>query len=185
MSIQKNLFIIFSVIAGIGFGFVLGAPLTVLTSNAAGTQKGSALGTLSVARQIGITISPTLFGAFIQRGFSQLSSIIPEKLQAYGVNPDDVPQEEVEKLASTNYSDIQANIEQIPQDDVRMALQEAFDEASHLAYEPIYLMTGIMAFVIILLSLIFSKQFKKDAKEEEKIEAAEEAKEVEENGKEN
>lgn len=181
----KTLFIIFSVIAGIGFGFVLGAPLTVLTSNAAGTQKGSALGTLSVARQIGITISPTLFGAFIQRGFSQLSSIIPDKLQAYGVNPDDVPQEEVEKLASTNYSDIQANIEQIPQDDVRMALQEAFDEASHLAYEPIYLMTGIMAFIMILLSLIFSKQFKKDAKEEEKIEAAEEAKEVEENGKEN
>src|SRR5699024_1815495 len=66
----KFMLIIFSIIAGIGFGFVLGAPLAVLTSNAAGTQKGSALGTLSVARQIGITISPTLFGAFIQRGFN-------------------------------------------------------------------------------------------------------------------
>src|SRR5699024_2813914 len=63
----KTMFIIFSVISGIGFGFVLGAPLTVLTSNAAGKQKGSALGTLSVARQIGLTISPTIFGAFIQR----------------------------------------------------------------------------------------------------------------------
>src|SRR5699024_5276890 len=53
----KLLFIIFSVIAGAGFGFVLGAPLTVLTSNAAGKQKGSAIGTLSVARQVGLTIS--------------------------------------------------------------------------------------------------------------------------------
>src|SRR5690625_1570134 len=72
----KMLFIIFSVIAGIGFGFVLGAPLTVLTSNAAGTQKGSALGTLSVARQIGLTIAPTVYGTFIQRGFSNLGEII-------------------------------------------------------------------------------------------------------------
>src|SRR5699024_1644565 len=71
----KILFIIFSTIAGIGFGFVLGAPLTVLTSNAAGSQKGSALGTLSVARQIGLTISPTIFGMFIHRGFAKLEHI--------------------------------------------------------------------------------------------------------------
>lgn len=163
----KLLFIIFSVIAGIGFGFVLGAPLTVLTSNAAGRQKGSALGTLSVARQIGLTISPTLFGAFIQRGFSQMGSIIPEKLQAHGVNPDDVPKEQIEKLASTNYSDIQASINQIPQAEVRAALEEAFQEASHTAYEPIYLFTGAMALLIILLSLVFHKHFKQDAKAEE------------------
>src|SRR5699024_2510408 len=55
----KFMLTIFSLIASIGFGFVLAAPLTVLTSNAAGTQKGSGLGTLSVARQSGITISPT------------------------------------------------------------------------------------------------------------------------------
>src|SRR5699024_8995593 len=83
----KMLFLIFSVIAGIGCGFVLGAPLTVLTANAAGSQKGSAIGTLSVARQIGLTISPTIFGAFIQRGFSSLGERIPEKLQEHGIDP--------------------------------------------------------------------------------------------------
>src|SRR5699024_8613940 len=92
-------FVIFSVIAGIGFGFVLGAPLTVLTSNAAGTQKGSAFGTLSVARQIGLTISPTIFGTFIQRGFSNLGKIIPEKLQSHGVDPKDIPADELEKIS--------------------------------------------------------------------------------------
>ena len=162
----KFMLIIFSIIAGIGFGFVLGAPLTVLTSNAAGTQKGSALGTLSVARQIGITISPTLFGAFIQRGFNQMREIIPKKLEAHGVNPEDVSEKEIEALVNTNYSDLQAKIEQLPQGSARTAIEEAFSEASHLAYEPIYITTGIMAFLIILLSLLFSKQFKKDAKEE-------------------
>src|SRR5690625_1705634 len=100
----KFMLIIFSIIAGIGFGFVLGAPLTVLTSNAAGTQKGSALGTLSVARQIGITISPTLFGAFIQRGFNQMREIIPKKLEAHGVNPEDVSEKEIEALVNTKKS---------------------------------------------------------------------------------
>src|SRR5690625_1022354 len=162
----KFMLIIFSIIAGIGFGFVLGAPLTVLTSNAAGTQKGSALGTLSVARQIGITISPTLFGAFIQRGFNQMREIIPIKLEAHGVNPEDVSEKEIEALVNTNYSDLQAKIEQLPKGSTRTAIEEAFSEASHLAYEPIYIATGIMAFLIILLSLLFSKQFKKDAREE-------------------
>src|SRR5699024_3208322 len=157
---------VIALIACIGFGFVLGAPLTVLTSNAAGTQKGSALGTLSVARQIGITISPTLFGAFIQRGFNQMREIIPKKLEAHGVNPEDVSEKEIEALVNTNYSDLQAKIEQIPPGDIRTAIEEAFSEASHLAYEPIYIATGIMAFLIILLSLSFSKQFKEDAKEE-------------------
>src|SRR5699024_11453278 len=105
--------IVFSIIAGIGFGFVLGAPLTVLTSNVAGTQKGSALGTLSVARQIGITISPTLFGAFIQRGFNQMREIIPIKLESNGVNPEDVSVNELEALVNTINSVVQAKIKHL------------------------------------------------------------------------
>lgn len=170
----KLLFIIFSVIAGTGFGFVLGAPLTVLTSNAAGKQKGSALGTLSVARQIGLTISPTIFGAFIQRGFSKIGTIIPEKLQEHGVNPGDMPPDAMEQLKNTNYSDIQASIEKIPSKDVQAALQEAFHEAATNAYEPIYLTTAGMALVIIILVVVFSRKFKQDVKEEEKLQAEEE-----------
>src|SRR5690625_2219503 len=164
---SKSLFLIFSVIAGIGFGFVLGAPLTVLTSNAAGTQKGSALGTLSVARQIGLTIAPTVYGTFIQRGFSNLGEIIPKKLQAHGVDPSNIPQGEMEKISGGSYSDIQVSIAQIPSEDVQNALQEAFNEAAHNAYEPIYFTTAGAAALIIVLSIVFSKKFKRDAIEEE------------------
>lgn len=162
----KVLFIIFSVIAGTGFGFVLGAPLTVLTSNAAGTQKGSALGTLSVARQIGLTISPTIFGTFIQRGFSNIGQIIPEKLQAHGIDPNKIPEGSMDNISGASYSDIQSSIAQIPSAEVRAALEEAFNEAAHQAYEPIYIVTAVMAFVIIVLSVIFHKQFKRDEQEE-------------------
>lgn len=162
----KMMFVLFSVIAGIGFGFVLGAPLTVLTSNAAGKQKGSALGTLSVARQIGLTISPTIFGAVIQRGFSQIGSLIPEKLQAHGVNPEDMPDGALDSLSDTNYSDIQETIEKIPSEDVRATLTEAFHETAENAYHPIYLITAGMALMIIILVLVFHKQFKRDAEEE-------------------
>lgn len=163
----KTLFVVFSVIAGIGFGFVLGAPLTVLTSNAAGTQKGSALGTLSVSRQIGLTISPTIFGAFIQRGFSDLGQLIPEKLQEHGVSQDDIPKGELDKISGQSYADIQSSIEQIPSEEARGALQEAFNEAAQNAYQPIYFTAVISAVIIMVLALLFHKQFKQDAKEEE------------------
>lgn len=158
----KTLFIIFSVMAGIGFGFVLGAPLTVLTSNAAGEQRGSALGTLSVARQIGLTVSPIFFGTFIQRGFSKLEQIIPKKLQDYNIDPNKMPQNEIEKIQSKSYAEIQSTIEKIPVADVRVALQEAFNEAAHNAYKPIYLTAAISAILIIILSMLFNKKFQKD-----------------------
>lgn len=95
-------------------GFVLIAPLTILTSNAADSQKGSALATLSVARQIGLTISPTIFGMFIQRGFDKLEQIIPEKLAAHDIDINSLPSSELEKLSELSYAYIQANIDKIP-----------------------------------------------------------------------
>src|SRR5699024_10012936 len=147
----------------IGFGFVLGAPLTVLTSNAAGSQKGSALGTLSVARQIGLTISPTIFGMFIYRGFAKLEHIIPDKLATHNIDIDSIQSNELEKLSELSYTDIQSNIDKIPSKEMQVALQEAFNEAAHIAYVPIYLTAAVAAILIIVIAVLFSKQFKQDA----------------------
>src|SRR5699024_2821868 len=68
----------------------------------------------------------TLFGAFIQRGFNQMRDIIPIKLEAHGVNPEDVSEKEIEALVNTNYSDLQAKIEQLPKGSTRTAIEEAF-----------------------------------------------------------
>lgn len=162
----KTLFIIFSVIAGAGFGFVLGAPLTVLTSNAAGKQKGSAIGTLSVARQIGLTISPTIYATFIQNGFSKLETLIPEKLQAHGINLEDVPEGMMEQVSGIGYADLTDEISKIPIPKVQEALLEAFEAAANAAYQPIYLFTAVMAFIMIVIAVSFRKQFKKDEEQE-------------------
>ncbi len=163
LTATKLTFIVFSVIAGIGFGFVLGAPLTVLTSNAAGEQKGSAIGTLSVSRQIGLTLSPAIFGAFIQNGFSKLNTLIPEKLEAHAVAQTDLPAETLQQImSSSSYGNMQQTIDQIPSTDVKAALQEAFSTAAHSAYEPIYLFAAAMASAMIIIVLIFRKQFNQD-----------------------
>lgn len=73
---EKWEFVIASVVAGIGFGFLLGAPLNVLVSEAAKTNKGTALGTLSLVRQIGLTLAPTLYAGFITAGFDQIGDEI-------------------------------------------------------------------------------------------------------------
>lgn len=163
----KLAFVIFTVIGGIGFGFVLGAPLTVLTSNAAKTQKGSAIGTLSVSRQIGLTIAPTIFGAFIQNGFSKLGTIIPSKLQEYGIDTSNIPTDKLTELSSGNYGDLESKILSIPDPEVQKALLAAFDEAAHQAYMPIYLFTVIMAAIMIVIAISFRKQFKQDAIEDD------------------
>jgi len=68
----KLSFIIASSIAGIGVGFLLGAPLNVLITENAGDNKGSALGTLSLIRQIGMTLSPTIYAGFITAGMKNI-----------------------------------------------------------------------------------------------------------------
>lgn len=67
-------FLVSSSIAGIGFGMLMGAPLSVLMATFAGEKdNGVALGTLSVSRQIGLTIAPTIYATVVQMGFSSIN----------------------------------------------------------------------------------------------------------------
>lgn len=162
----KGLFIIFTIIAGTGFGFLLGAPLTVLTANAAGEQKGSAIGTLSVARQIGLTISPTIFGAFIQRGFSQLDTLIPNSLAKHNVDTSNMPEGAMDDMMNQSYAGIQKAIEKIPDENTRLALNEAFSAAANQAYTPIYVTTVVAAIAIIIVAIIYQKKFTQEVQKE-------------------
>ena len=78
-------FIAASIIAGVGMGIILGAPLNILATEDAKKDKGTSIATLSLARQIGMTLAPTIYAGFIARGFAELPSLFatefPEKLQ--------------------------------------------------------------------------------------------------------
>ncbi|MER2006912.1 MAG: MFS transporter [Psychrobacillus sp.] len=68
-------FIIASSVAGFGMGIILGAPLNILATEKLNTDKGTALATLSLSRQIGMTIAPTIYAGFITRGFTEMPTI--------------------------------------------------------------------------------------------------------------
>lgn len=64
--------VVASCLVGLGFGTMLGAPINVLVSEHAGTDKGIALAANSLFRQMGMTLAPTIYAGFLARSFSQL-----------------------------------------------------------------------------------------------------------------
>src|SRR5699024_1390333 len=66
-----------SVFAGVGLGFLLGAPLNVLiTEGAKENQYGTSVGALSLLRQIGLTLFPAIFASFITSGVMKIQPTI-------------------------------------------------------------------------------------------------------------
>ncbi|WP_245831869.1 MFS transporter [Oceanobacillus senegalensis] len=73
-------FLLASILAGVGLGILLGAPLNMLAGESAKeSEQGTAIGTLSLARQIGLTIFPALFAVFmatsgtvVRSGYNQM-----------------------------------------------------------------------------------------------------------------
>ncbi|XKF67343.1 MFS transporter [Virgibacillus necropolis] len=70
-------FIIASVLAGVGLGILLGAPLNVLVGESAKDgEQGSALGTLSLIRQIGLTLFPTIYAGYITGSLTNIEPTV-------------------------------------------------------------------------------------------------------------
>lgn len=70
-------FVVASIIAGVGLGILLGAPLNVLVGKSArANEHGSALGILSLSRQIGLTVFPTLFAGYLTSGMANVAPVM-------------------------------------------------------------------------------------------------------------
>jgi MFS family permease len=74
-------FVISSMIAGVGIGVILGAPLNILATEGLKSNKGSALATLSLLRQIGMTLAPTIYAGFIARSFNNIGNLFKNDFQ--------------------------------------------------------------------------------------------------------
>jgi len=74
-------FIVASMITGVGIGVILGAPLNILATEGLQANKGTALASLSLLRQIGMTIAPTIFAGFIARGFGNMGELFKTDFQ--------------------------------------------------------------------------------------------------------
>jgi MFS family permease len=79
---MKWQFVVSSMIAGVGIGVILGAPLNILVTEGLKSDKGSALASLSLLRQVGMTIAPTIYAGFIARGYANLGNLFKTDFQA-------------------------------------------------------------------------------------------------------
>ncbi|HWK21753.1 MAG TPA: MFS transporter [Ureibacillus sp.] len=174
-------FIIGSVIAGIGMGILLGAPLNILATEKLMSNKGTALASLSLIRTLGMTIAPTIYAGFIARGFSDLPNIFKsdfgqtlqnnlsnvtlsengaQELQQVGAQfatASDMPQEE-----------LMAVVGQIQDPTLKEVILSSVNEMSQTAaqngYGGLFMSAAVIAILILVFALILQPIRKKTLK---------------------
>ena len=171
-------FIVASVIAGIGMGIILGAPLNILATEGVKKDKGSSIATLSLVRTIGMTLAPTIYAGFIARSFNEMPDLFatefPEKLQA-NISSAELSadaQMELGQLAQTfagggefSQAELNAAIANIQdptlKDVVTSSVTDITTMAAQNGYGGLFMSAGIIAVLILITALILSPIRKK------------------------
>jgi len=171
-------FVISSCIAGLGIGILLGAPLNILATERLEKDKGSALAGLSLARQIGMTIAPTIYAGFIVRGFNQIpslfqsnfSNILQKKMEDTDLSPEAMQEfQQVVSTMSANGSssdmDYSNLLEQIQDPTLKDIIQSSVDQITLIAaqdgYGGLFYSTVVIAVIVVLLAIILKPIRKK------------------------
>jgi len=143
------IFVIASILAGIGLGILLGAPLNVLVGESARRIRegeGSALGTLSLIRQVGLTLFPTLYAGFITSGLMNVEQKVvsvfgEETLDFQDVDPDDTQEA---------YLYIIEQIERIKDETLQIDMLEVVSQAVNIGYDQMFMTSGVLSLIVIM-----------------------------------
>ncbi|WAA13870.1 MFS transporter [Fervidibacillus halotolerans] len=172
-------FLISSSIAGLGMGIILGAPLNILATETLKSDKGSALSTLSLSRQIGMTLAPTIYAGFIARGFNQIPdlfksefpSILKEKMSEVNLSPEAM--QEFSQLAgkfSSQSGDVSEDMmmeafNQIKDPNLKEVIQSSVEQVTHMAAQDgfggLFYSAVILAILAIIVTFILAPIRKK------------------------
>lgn len=144
-------FLLASIFSGIGLGMMLGAPLNVLAGASSSEEgKGSALGTLSLARQIGLTLFPTVFAGFIAGGFAQVEPMVQEEFKDEAI--------QIEAVDAENYLTLKNQVEKIPSYDLREQVMDFVSAVLKNGYDRMFITSSFLAFFVILLGLYLMRK---------------------------
>ncbi|WFA04738.1 MFS transporter [Bacillus sp. HSf4] len=147
---EKWEFIFASVIAGAGFGFLLGAPLNMLVSEAAKQNYGTALGTLSLVRQMGLTLAPALYAGFITAGYENIDSRVTSKLEDAGI-----PSHGFSNGAAGELQFKDA-LSQIPDPKVKGIIAEAIHDSIGNGFGNLYLTAALISAAVLAAITVLS-----------------------------
>lgn len=172
-------FIITSSIAGVGIGIILGAPLNILATERLEKDKGSAVAGLSLARQIGMTIAPTIYAGFIVRGFNQVPSlfesdfadILQSNVEKANLSPEALAelQQLSSQMATSSSSASEADFakitEQIQDPTLKDVIQSSIDQITLIAaqdgYGGLFYSTVVIAVITAILAIVLQPIRKK------------------------
>lgn len=152
---EKWEFVLASIIAGVGFGFLLGAPLNMLVSEAAKQDYGTALGTLSLVRQMGMTLAPALYAGYITAGYENIGTHIKHKLNDAGMPIKGFTGGE------TDVSRLNESLSQIPDSKVKDMISEAIHESVGAGFFNLYFTAAVLSLAVIASVSVLSLYRKK------------------------
>ena len=168
----KLQFIISSLVAGTGMGILLGAPLNILATEKLQRDKGPALATLSLARQMGMTLAPTIYAGFISRAFNGLPKqmetefpeILTENMKAENLDPAQIQGMMQEMLPQmTSGADMNQMIEgiaKIPDPTLQKVIQDSIEQVTqnvaHTGYSGLFMSAVVISCAILLVTLILA-----------------------------
>ncbi|WP_339167885.1 MFS transporter [Paenibacillus sp. FSL R5-0341] len=158
-------FVIASTLVGIGFGMMLGAPVNVLVTEQAGeSNKGIAVATSSLFRQMAMAIAPTIFAGFLARSFINLGSNIQAGFADKGIQ---VPPEMLEQYASggssgSDVSSLTAGLSQIPDEGIRDVLLQAVHQTTGQGYNGLFWSAVVFSVLTLVAALITGRLRQKE-----------------------
>lgn len=155
---------------GLGFGMMLGAPINVLATENTEHDKGIALGTSSLFRQIGMTIAPTIYAGFLARSFKSFGTVAKEKFKAAHFPFNQQMMQHMPKNAQI--ADIKHSIEQIPVPQVRKILLEVIHDVVGKGYNGLFY-AGLAVAVLMLVSVFILSTYRHPV-EDNQVEVEEE-----------
>ena len=171
-------FVVASMIAGVGMGILLGAPLNILATEKLQDNKGTALASLSLLRTIGMTLAPTIYAGFIARGFSEVPALFksdfPTILQN-NIQNAELSQEgltEMQQLGAQfasggdlSQQQIVGAVANVQDPGLKEAISSSVAEVTKLAaengYGGLFTSAAVIAFCIIVVGLILQPIRKK------------------------
>lgn len=152
-------FLIASSLSGIALGFMIGAPLNVLAGESTTKSRyGSSIGTLSLSRQIGMTLFPTIFASFITTGVIKIE---PTFQSVYG---DKVIPFEGESDGE-GYGQIIAEIEKIEDPYLQNQLLEITADVMKSGFQQMFITAMIVSVIVLIISSVIQLTKKNKATE--------------------
>lgn len=164
-------FLIGSSIAGLGLGIVLGAPLNILATERLENKRGTALSGLSLARQIGMTIAPTIYAGFIARGFNKIpqlfesdfGDILQKNMEEANLSPEAMMefQQLASSMSQTSAStdvDYTKLLNSIEDPTLKNVIESSIDQITLMAaqdgYGGLFYSTVVISAIVILLAIL-------------------------------